>query len=78
MDEQLPKRSKRIDIANIKPNIQEIESGARGLEILGDQIDRILVFANTIRIYILPTGYFQFEIVKDFSGNPETVATSLD
>lgn len=78
MDGPIPKRSKRIDIANVKPNIQEIESGARGLEIPGDQIDRILVFANTIRIYILPTGYFQFEIVKDFSGNPETVATSLD
>lgn len=78
MDGSISKRGKRIDIDHVKANIQEVETGARGLAIPGDQIDRILIFANTIRIYILPSGYFQFDIKKDFTGNPETVATSLD
>lgn len=67
-----------IDLDHVKPNVTEIQSGARGLEILGIQIDRVLIFANKIRIYILPTGYFEFNIEQDYEGNPDQVSTSMD
>lgn len=68
----------RIDLDQIKANITEIQSGAKGLEILGTQIDRVIIFANKIRIYILPTGYFEFNIHQDFEGDANQISTSMD
>ena len=56
----------------------EVGSGARGLEIPGCNIDRLIIFENKIRVYILPTGYFEFDIKNDFEGDPDVVCTSED
>ena len=58
--------------------IEEVNSGARGVEITGDSIDRVVIFNNKIRIYILPTGYFEFDIKEEFAGAPDIVSTSID
>ena len=58
--------------------VEEVSSGARGVEIPGDSIDRVVIFNNKIRIYILPTGYFEFDIDQDFEGDPDIISTSVD
>lgn len=70
--------NRKFDIDHIRANITEIESGAKGIEIPGDEIDRIIVFANKIRVYILPTGYFEFNITNEFDGDANQISTSVD
>lgn len=58
--------------------VKEFSSGARGIEVTGDKIDRLIIFANKLRVYILPTGFFEFNVTDEVEGDENAVAMSVD